>query len=138
MAEQGVNADPGARNVEVVRSTYEALGHGDIDGLLAVCHPDVRVLDEENQVGATGREQYRRWITQYLESWESYREYPEEFVPTGDAVVVCVRSEGRGAGSGVQIVEHHGEIHTVRDGRIAKIMIYPTFSAAKKAAGVDA
>jgi ketosteroid isomerase-like protein len=138
MAKQGAQADPATRNVEIVRGTYEALNRGDLDRLLSAFDTDIVILDEKTQVGARGCDQYRSWISSYLESWEYYREFPEELIPAGDRVVVHVRSEARGAGSGVPVVERHAEVHTLRDGRIVEVRIYPSFAEALKASGVEA
>jgi ketosteroid isomerase-like protein len=137
VSKQQAKADPRTRNVEVVRATFEALSRGDLDALMTNFDPEIEVIDEANQVGARGCEQYRSWMVHYLDAWEYYREFPERLIPAGDLVVVCVRSEGRGAGSGATVVESHGEIHTLRDGLILRIRIYPTFAEAVGASGVD-
>jgi ketosteroid isomerase-like protein len=136
MARQGAAADTETRNVAVVRATFDALSRGDLDGLMSSFDPEIHVIDEANQVGARGCEEYRRWMLHYLDAWEYYREFAEQLIPADDRVVVCVRSEARGAGSGVPVVESHGEIHTLRDGLIVRISIYPTFAAALEVSGV--
>ncbi|MEA2273642.1 MAG: SnoaL-like domain [Solirubrobacteraceae bacterium] len=137
MAEQRAKADPGTRNVEIVRATYEAANRGDVDAWLAPLDADVEVWDYMNGVIATDRGAYRRWIDHYLEAWEYYREIPEHIVPAGDRVVALVKSEARGAMSQAVIQECHGEVHTLAEGRIVKVMLYPTYGQALEAAGLD-
>jgi ketosteroid isomerase-like protein len=137
MPRQGARADVASVNVEVVRATFDALSRGDLDALMTNFDPEIEVIDEANQVGARGCEQYRNWMLHYLEAWEYYRELPEQLIPADDRVVVCVRSEGRGAGSGATVVESHGEIYTLHDGLIVRVRIYPTFADAVRESGIS-
>jgi len=46
---------------------------------------------------------------------------PEEFVDSGDRVVVTVRLRGRGRGSGIEIGALFYDVYTVRDGKIVRM-----------------
>jgi ketosteroid isomerase-like protein len=136
MPKQGVTEDQGTRNVEVVRATYDALNRRDIDRLVAMFHEDFEMRD--HGTGYTQRPaQFRAWLTEYFESWERYRETPEHLVPVGDRVVACVRAEGIGRRSRADMRDQHGEVHTLRDGRIVSIDVYPTYALAAEAVGLD-
>jgi ketosteroid isomerase-like protein len=125
-------------NLEIVASTYDALNRGDIAGWLEPLDPAVEVTDRMNGVIAHSREQYRRWINGYLESWQSYREILERIEAVGDQVVALVKSQACGAASGMVIEECHGEVHTLRDGRIVAVFLYPTYKEALQAVGLEA
>jgi ketosteroid isomerase-like protein len=136
MRKPAASVDADTRNVELVRATYDALNRRDIDRLFAMCHEDFEFHDH-----GTGfiqrREQYRAWLIEYLESWERYRETPQHLTPVDDRVIACVRTEGLGRLSGANIEDEHGEIHTVQDGLIVHIAVYPTFALALKAVGLE-
>lgn len=137
MRRQGASVDVGTRNVEIVRGTYDALNRRDLDRLIAMFDEDFELHDHGTGFIQRGHDQYRKWLTEYFESWENYRETPEQLIPVEDRVLACVKSQGRGKLSGADMVDQHGEIHTLQDGRIVRADVYPTYGLAVKAAGFD-
>jgi ketosteroid isomerase-like protein len=68
---------------------------------------------------------------------ESFREYvdglrfvPEDVIDAGGAVVVAMRIEGRGRGSGVPFEQRLANRITVRDGLIDSMTAYATVDGA--------
>jgi ketosteroid isomerase-like protein len=136
MPKLGAKADAGTRNVEIVRATYDALNRRDIDRLLAVFDEDFELHD--HGTGFTQRaEEFRAWIAEYFESWEHYRETPQQLTPVDDRVIARVRTRGLGRLSRADMEDEHGEVHTLRDGRITQIAVYPTYALALKAVGLE-
>jgi ketosteroid isomerase-like protein len=63
-----------------------------------------------------------------LAAWDDLRAIPDEFRELdGDRVVVFLRNEGRGKGSGIEIggiSTRAANVFTVRDGRVTRLELY--------------
>ena len=59
------------------------------------------------------------------ETWESFVLVPERFVAIGDQVVVFNSVKARGASGGVEVENRSSSVHTLRDGKIVALTIYP-------------
>ena len=115
--------------VELVRRIIEALNRGDLDGMLAHMHPDFEWRPLEASPVARvyrGREQVRRYVEDWLSTFESLRLELEEPEEVGDRVVVVVRGHGRGRASGVQLETRFCQVWTVRGGRALRMEEYAT------------
>ena len=60
---------------------------------------------------------------------------PEEFVDRGDRVVVTVRLQGRGRGSGVEVDARFYDVYTLRDGLIVRMDQFTERTQALEAVG---
>jgi ketosteroid isomerase-like protein len=93
-------------NVEIVRLAHERLNEGDIDGLIALCDGDfeldmsARFMNPETYRGHEG---IRRFYREVREVWEEIRWEPLRFAAAADKVVVVMRDQGRGRGSGLEV-----------------------------------
>ena len=67
--------------------------------------------------------------------WHDYKVMPEEFVDRGDRVVVTVRLQGRGRGSGVEVDARFYDVYTLRDGLIVRMDQFTERSQALAAVG---
>jgi ketosteroid isomerase-like protein len=116
-------------DVERARAALAAFGSGDIDRLLRQFHPDFEgvVPPEPSAEPDTyrGHAGIRRYVESFREYVDGLRFVPEELIDAGDAVVVALRIEGRGRGSGVPFERRLANRITVRDGLIASITAYP-------------
>jgi ketosteroid isomerase-like protein len=137
MARQRDAVDVSTRNVEIVRATYNALNRRDLDGLFAMCHEDFEFEDHGTGFRQQGHAQYRTWLQEYFESWEDYRETPQQLTAVDDRVIARVRTQGLGLLSRADMEDEHGEVHTLRDARIVHIAVYPTYALALKAVGLE-
>ena len=132
-------------NVAVVREVYERfpdLAAGDPpDGVLDLFDPEVR-LDQTrnvfNPASFEGREGVLRALATVRETWEQFRMEPERFVDAGDEVVVIQAVRARGLGGGVEVLGRSASVHTLREGRITRLTIYPDPDEGLRAAGVPA
>jgi ketosteroid isomerase-like protein len=115
--------------VELVRRIIEALNRGDVDGMLARMHPDFEWRPLEASPVARvyrGREQVRRYVEDWLTTFDAVRldlEHPTELA---DRVVAMVRGRGRGRASGVELDTRFCQVWTVRCGMAVGMEEYAT------------
>ncbi len=108
-------------NVELVQGIIDALNRGDVDGMLARMDPDFEwtPLEASPVAGVyRGREQVRRYVQDWLSTFESVRLELEDPTEVGDRVVAVVRGRGRGRASGLELDTRFCQVWTVR-GRTA-------------------
>jgi ketosteroid isomerase-like protein len=123
-------------NVEVVRRFTEAYLRGDHVGAVSYLAPDV-VYEVGQETPARRPDEllamWRRWEAE----WERIELTAEEYIDAGDQVVVAVRYSGRGRASGIELEDRLFEVHTVRDGKVARKREFKTRSEALEAAGLS-
>jgi ketosteroid isomerase-like protein len=106
--------------VELVRAIIEALNRGDLDEMLGHMHPDFEWRPLEASPVARvchGHEQVRRYVEDWLGTFESLRLELEDPTQVADRVVAVVRGHGRGRASGVQLESRFCQVWTLRDGK---------------------
>ena len=124
-------------DVEVVRRSLEAFRDGDVEGAIALGHPDI-VGTRVDPDGAVfhGRDGILRLMADWMEGFEDWSYRAEEYVDAGDQVLVHIRQWGRGAGSGVQVEADNWIVYAVEDGLITRLQIYSDRAQAYAAAGL--
>jgi len=126
-----------AKGVELVRAErfdeWEALPEWELYA------PDVR-LDEVAEVPDAdtyeGVDGIKRWVRAGLEAFTDVQWEPREFTPRGPHVLVDVRGNFRGAGSGAEVEMELTHLFTVRDGRVVRITGFLDRAKALEAAAV--
>jgi ketosteroid isomerase-like protein len=103
-------------NVEIVRRFLS----GDDDEALTYADPGI-VWNPIEELPTQGPDAVRASLTHWKADWDDYEVMPEEFVDTGDSVVVTVRLRGRGRGSGVEIDALFYDVYTLRDSKIVRM-----------------
>jgi ketosteroid isomerase-like protein len=109
-------------NVELVRGMYEAFLANDFQTALSSYDPDVEWDGTNLPDGRVGRglDAIIDHITRWADMWESWNVEVERVIDAGgDHVVVFIRETGRSI-SGLDMDERHGELYTVRDGKIVR------------------
>jgi ketosteroid isomerase-like protein len=104
--------------VELVRRIIEALNRGDLDAMLACMHPDFEWRPLEASPVARvyrGHEQVRRYVEDWLGTFESLRIELEEATEVSDRVVAMVSGHGRGRASGLALDSRFCQVWTVTD-----------------------
>jgi uncharacterized protein len=121
-------------DLEQARAALAAFGTGNMDELLSTIHPEFEgvVPPELSAEPDTyrGHEGVRRYVATFREYVDELRFVPEELIDVGDAVVVVMRIEGRGRGSGVPFEQRLANRITIRDRLIASMTAYPTVDEA--------
>jgi ketosteroid isomerase-like protein len=119
-------------NVEVVREIIDSLNRGHVDGVLAGMDPDFewRPLEDSPIAGTyRGHEQVRRYVEDWLGTFDVLRLDMEELSEVDDHVVVVVRGHGRGKASGVELDNRFGQVWTLRGGTAVRMQEYATREA---------
>ena len=116
--------------VQLVHGIVEALNRGDVDGMLERMHPDFewRPLEASPAAGGVyrGHEQVRRYVEDWLGTFDDLRLDLEESTEVGDHVIAVVNGHGRGRASGLQLETRFCQVWTVRDGMAAGMDEYAT------------
>jgi ketosteroid isomerase-like protein len=123
-------------NVEIVRSFTEAYLRGDHVGAISYLAPDV-VYEVGQELPARRPDELLAMWKRWEAEWERIELIPEESIDAGDQVVVAVRYSGRGRASGIELEDRSFEVHTVRDGKVARKRDFKTRSEALEAAGLS-
>jgi ketosteroid isomerase-like protein len=128
-------------NVEVVRSLYASWNAGDLDGLLAVMDPGIKIdytggafpgVDEIYE----GLEGARKYWEDLREPWQSLELEVEEVRASGDKVATVFTFEGKGR-EDIVVRRQLGNVITVTNGRVSRLDAYAEAAAALKAAGLS-
>jgi ketosteroid isomerase-like protein len=105
--------------VQVVRAIIDALNHGDVDGMLARMDPDFEWRPLEASPVARvyrGHDEVRRYVDDWLTTFEGVRLELEDPTEVADRVVAMVHGRGRGRASGLELASHFCQVWTVRRG----------------------
>ena len=134
-------------NVEVVRQLFEAVARRDRERVLSLYDPNVEVDGSRHRwaevlgtehAHVRGHEALRAWSREYYAMWENLEDTLEELIDAGDEnVVTIVTTSGKARASGIEIEwKHHAGIWSVRDGKVTRVVWYPTRAEALEAAGL--
>jgi uncharacterized protein len=126
-------------NVELIRTVYELFQAGDQDGALALLDPAVEVHDRpeipDPQV-YRGHEGVLASLQVSQDTFDQLSLVPEEYVDTGNQVVVVFRFQGVGRGSGIEVDEQLAHRWSIRDGKGVRMDVHSSREQALRAAGV--
>lgn len=124
-------------DVELLRRAWEAFARGDLEAVTQVLDPQVRwhgADDPDDEGGCHNRDEALAFIRQSLADGVTAR--PLEFRDAGGQVVVLLQRDESPECD--ERPEPHGEVVTVRNGRVVEMVVYPTVDEALQAAGVRA
>src|SRR6476469_7484171 len=115
-------------NVEIVRGTFDAFQARDLDAFLSYMDPEVeyRSLVLEVEGVYQGHDGIRSWWEVVLAVCPAWSPTPGDARDLGDRVLVRVRAEGRGSGSGIAVERHIWQVAEVRDGRLRSSAFFRT------------
>ena len=119
-------------NVEIVRSFLRL----EVDEALAYADPAI-VWNPTEELPTQGHDAVRSSLAYWKGEWQDYKLTMEDFVDSGDRVVVTVRLRGRGRGSGVEIDARFYDVFTLRDGKILRMDQFTERSEALGAVGLS-
>lgn len=116
--------------VQLVREIVEALNRGDLEAMLARMHPDFewRPLESSPVGGGVyrGHEQVRRYVEDWLGTFDNLRLELEEPSEVADRVIALVHGHARGRASGLQLDTRFCQVWTVRGGKAGGMQEYAT------------
>src|SRR4051794_31918623 len=127
-------------NAEIVRSAYDHLNRGDVEGLIDLCDDDF-LMDMSERVfnpdTYRGHDDIRRFYEGVRSVWESYRWNVEETRVVGDVVVAMLHCEAQGH-EGPKVDWRVAWLWNFRDGRPVSLRFYRDRAHALEAAGLQA
>jgi ketosteroid isomerase-like protein len=126
--------------VDTLRAGYEAFNRGDWDAAARLAHPEFELQAADRAVHPgtyRGAQAVRRFFEDLFEPFEEVIVEPEEFFERGDRVAVFLLVRLRPAGSSAFVENRIGHLWTVRDGKPARLAVYPRREEALEAAGLS-
>jgi ketosteroid isomerase-like protein len=128
-------------NVEILRHGADVF-NADLDRWVAEFFaPDVEwrtAAEDPDAAIHRGREAFRRYLQQWMDSFDGLRADIEEYIDAGDdQVFTWVRWTGRGHVSGVDADWHLAVVYTLRDGRVVRGEEYFHRAEALEAVGLS-
>jgi ketosteroid isomerase-like protein len=122
-------------NVEVVRELYQRV-NGDAPGsIYELLSEDIRAevppsLSAEPDV-YEGHAGVRRYMDGFEGHIDDVRFEVREVLLEGDWVIVDMLVKGRGAASGIPVQQPSAVVHTIVDGKVARMDVHPDVEAAR-------
>jgi ketosteroid isomerase-like protein len=123
--------------LSVVQAMYEAVNTRDWDAGFGLLAEDFE-WHEPAQAFHTGTHRgfdvIRQRLEEQLEVFDELTIEPEEFHEYGELIAVPVRQRARGEASGLELEIRIGHLWRVRDGKIARLDVFPARADALRAA----
>ena len=134
------------KNVEIVRSGYDCVGRGDIEGLLALFDDAIEwKTPGPKELPTAGTRRGRQQVAEFFQTmdkvFEITRMEPRTFLADGDRVVVLGVDTSRIKATGTVLDGEWAHVFTLKNGKVVAFQEYldtaPTM-AALQAAGARA
>src|SRR5215218_3398260 len=115
-------------NVDVLRGSYDAFRRRDLRAFLSYMDRDVefKSLVLEVEGAYHGHEGVRSWWESVLAVFPDWSQTIEDAEEVGDRLLVRVRTEGRGTGSGIVLERDIWQVADVRNGRLKSWAFFRT------------
>jgi ketosteroid isomerase-like protein len=132
-----------ARRREVhgrIRALYRAAVQEDVEGVVALLHPEYEFFPEAGAVMAPayrGHDGARRYFQETFEAWEILRLDVERLIDAGDGVVALFELRNRGRGSGIELSGRWAELWQTTGTDIVSSRFYQSHEEALAAAGLS-
>ena len=126
---------------EVVQKAHDALNAGDVEALVSLCDPGVRLDMSDRVLNPAVYESHdgiRSFYAEVMEVWESFTWEPTDLHEAGDLVLVEIHSRGKGRGSGLALDRHAAMLWRVEEGQVVSITFYRDAQKGHAAAGTHA
>jgi uncharacterized protein len=114
-------------NVDLVRAVYDRFRGGDLDGALALYHPEVEIRDRPEIPDPRvyrGHEGVLSALAASRSEFAGLDVVPEEFIDAGDRVIVLYRFVGTGRESGIPVEQRLCHAWTVRHGLVTRMEVH--------------
>jgi ketosteroid isomerase-like protein len=111
-------------HAETIRASYRALNRGDVEGALQALDRDAIWTESPELPGADrfeGRDEIERFLTGFLEQWETFHQHVTSVVSEGDRALVLIDLTAVGRESGVEVKARYAHLWTMREGLGASV-----------------
>ena len=127
--------------MELVREGYEAMERHDIDRLVELAHPEIEWINPAYAIETGthhGHAGYRKALASTIDAFEELRFDVEQVTELDEGrFVVTGHWVARGKGSGVEVRQPFGDVHTYRDGKLVRYQWFNNHAEALAVAGVE-
>jgi ketosteroid isomerase-like protein len=128
-------------NVEIVRSSFRAFAEGGVNAVAGFWATDINWRAMEGAIDDVGEmhgpEAVRRYLQDWLDTFDDVTLVPDELLDLGDDRVLAVqRGAGRAKASGIEAELRYAVVYTVRDGKITRAREYVNRERALEAVGL--
>ena len=125
-------------NVDMVRAGWERYS-GTGEPPWDLFHESVEVHDHDtpDQGDYRRHEGIRRWLEDWGAAWAEWRIEADEFIDAGDSVVILIRMNTEGRGSGIKAQRQDALVYGVTQGLITRVDYYNDRGEALKAVGLE-
>ena len=127
-------------NTDTLKQGYEAFGQGDLDGATENFNDDVRWENPEapqvpNNGVTEGKDAVKAQFAELGEHWESFEIVPDEFIESGDTVVVLSHGNVKARETGKEVKLPWVHVWRFRDGKVAEVQALTDTALAADALG---
>ena len=127
-------------NADTLKEGYAAFGRGDLDGATANFSDDVRWENPEapqlpNSGLTQGKDQVKQLFAALADHWSSFTITPDEFIESGDTVVVLSHSEATGKDTGKDVNLPWVHVWRFSDGKVTEVQALTDTALAADALG---
>jgi ketosteroid isomerase-like protein len=123
--------------LERLQTLYAEWGHGDFSREIfdnETTNRSFGWVDMDTEIRGAGR--IRKVMGEWMSAWEEpVAVEADEFVESGDRILVLIRWRGRGRGSGVEMEAEGAHLWTFRDGCVISFDVYRHRDEARTALG---
>ena len=123
-------------DIDVVCGSHEAFRRRDLEAFVDYMDPEIEFTSLVLEVEGTyrGHEGIRSWWNDILAVFPDWQPQVEDAREVGDRVLLRVRAEGAGTGSGIDVDRVIWQVAEVRDGRLRAWRFFRTEQEALVAA----
>lgn len=127
-------------NTDTLKRGYEAFGRGDLDGATQDFADDIRWENPEapqmpNNGVTEGRDAVKQLFGELPNYWESFNLVPDEFIESGETVVVLSHSESKSKQTRKEVKLPWVHIWRFRDGKASEVQALTDTALAGDALG---
>jgi ketosteroid isomerase-like protein len=127
-------------NTDTLKQGYEAFGQGDLEGATENFADDIRWENPEapqvpNHGVTEGKDAVKQLFAELGNYWDSFRITPDEFIESGNTVVVLSHSEATGKETGKDVKLPWVHIWRFSDGKVTEVQALTDTALAADALG---
>ena len=123
---------------DIVRGFYDALGRGDVPGVLARLHDQLEWTEAEGFPYYSGtwrspQEVLDKLLIPLARDWDRFSARAHDFIAQGDRVVTLGEYSGTFKATGKSMTASFAHVWTIRDGRLARFDMYTDTAKVREA-----
>lgn len=127
--------------MQLIREASDALEGGGVDAILGHVHPDFEMTTPPELASEPdtyrGEAGMRRYFDSFYEAMEEVHFIPEDFIDSGERVIVPTRLVAKGRSTGIEVEQRVVLIWSFRDGLIVGVEPVATLEEAREKCGLQ-